>query len=120
MVHVESAMSFNFYRKNGLGGSSCTESHRSLYNSKGSIYSSTATTGGCDVINGWTTVENFTALHVASHAGHADLVEMLLSKYHASTFVKLMIFLFLNIVTRTTTLEQWFPLETRKTESNTI
>jgi len=32
-------------------------------------------------------VENFTALHVASHAGHADLVEMLLSKYHASILI---------------------------------
>ena len=66
------------FRKNGMGGSNCTDSRRSLYNSKGSIFSSTVAGGD---VNGWTTVENFTALHVAAHAGHADLVEMLLSKY---------------------------------------
>ena len=28
-----------------------------------------------------TTVENFTALHVAAHSGHVELIEILLSKY---------------------------------------
>ena len=27
------------------------------------------------------TVENFTALHVAAHSGHTDLIELLLAKY---------------------------------------
>ena len=32
-------------------------------------------------VNSWTTVENFTALHVAAHSGHTDLIELLLAKY---------------------------------------
>lgn len=55
----------------------------SIYNSKASIdtlESSSSNEKSLDV-NSWTTVENFTALHVAAHAGHTDLIEMLLAKY---------------------------------------
>jgi hypothetical protein len=57
---------------------SYSDSRRSLYTSKGSLLSSSE-------VNSWTTVENLTGLHVAAHAGHADLVDMLLSKYHVRT-----------------------------------
>ena len=65
----------------------------SIYNSKASIdtlesAASSSAGGGhgglneksLDV-NSWTTVENFTALHVAAHSGHTDLIEILLAKY---------------------------------------
>ena len=55
----------------------------SIYNSKASIdtlESASSNDKSLDV-NSWTTVEHFTALHVAAHSGHTDLIEMLLSKY---------------------------------------
>ena len=60
----------------------------SIYNSKASIdtlesASSSANDKSLDV-NSWTTVEHFTALHVAAHSGHTDLIELLLSKYRVS------------------------------------
>merc|ERR1711953_1314791 len=57
----------------------------SIYNSKASIdtlESASSKDKSLDV-NSWTTVEHFTALHVAAHSGHTDLIEMLLSKYRA-------------------------------------
>ena len=66
---------YHLQRRNGLSGSYSSDSHKSLYASKCSFSSS------FDV----TRVENFTALHVASHAGHDDVVETLLSKYHVRT-----------------------------------
>jgi ankyrin repeat protein len=61
----------------------------SMYNSKASIdtiESATSSSNGHTKgrtldVNSWTTVENFTALHVAAHSGHIDLIEILLSKY---------------------------------------
>ena len=59
----------------------------SLYNSKASIdtLESAASSGAANEksldVNSWTTVENFTALHVAAHSGHTDLIELLLAKY---------------------------------------
>ena len=55
----------------------------SIYASKASIdtiESASSNDKSLDV-NSWTTVENFTALHVAAHSGHVDLIELLLSKY---------------------------------------
>jgi len=57
----------------------------SIYASKASIdtiESASSNDKSLDV-NSWTTVENFTALHVAAHSGHVDLIELLLSKYKA-------------------------------------
>lgn len=54
----------------------------SIYNSKASI--DTIESGPSDKsldVNSWTTVEHFTALHVAAHSDHFELVELLLSKY---------------------------------------
>ena len=64
----------------------------SIYNSKASIdtlesASSSANDKSLDV-NSWTTVEHFTALHVAAHSGHTDLIELLLSKYRVSTSLR--------------------------------
>ena len=58
----------------------------SIYNSKASIdtlESASSNDKSLDV-NSWTTVEHFTALHVAAHSGHTDLIELLLSKYRVS------------------------------------
>ena len=57
----------------------------SIYNSKASIdtiesAASSSNDKSLDV-NSWTTVENFTALHVAAHSGHVELLELLLSNY---------------------------------------
>ena len=57
----------------------------SLYNSKASIDTLESATSSANEksldVNSWTTVENFTALHVAAHSGHTDLIELLLAKY---------------------------------------
>ena len=65
-----------------------------IYNSKASIdtLESVASSSGNNYeksldVNSWTTVENFTALHVAAHSGHTDLVEMLLAKYKVRRYV---------------------------------
>ena len=62
----------------------------SIYNSKASIdtlESASSNDKSLDV-NSWTTVEHFTALHVAAHSGHTDLIEMLLSKYRVRAIRK--------------------------------
>ena len=61
----------------------------SIYASKASIdtiESASSNDKSLDV-NSWTTVENFTALHVAAHSGHVDLIELLLSKYKVRIYL---------------------------------
>ena len=56
----------------------------SIYNSKASIDTIESASSSNDKsldVNSWTTVENFTALHVAAHSGHVELLELLLSNY---------------------------------------
>ena len=63
----------------------------SIYNSKASIDTIESGTSSANEksldVNSWTTVENFTALHVAAHSGHTDLIELLLAKYKVRCYI---------------------------------